>query len=87
MEANFCGSKTTELMARDHTHFYHSLLPLFINGTLGGTPPKHKAKLEEYARELSEITKQNQGKLMDDVNRTLQDLNVNIKKRIQGQSQ
>jgi hypothetical protein len=50
----------------------------------GGTPSEHKAKLEEYARELTELTKQNRGELMSEVNRTIQELNDSIKKRLRG---
>lgn len=50
----------------------------------GGTPQEHRAKLEEYARELAVLTRQNQGELMDEVNKTLQALNDSIKKRLQG---
>ena len=50
-----------------------------------GTPPEHKAKLEEYARELALITKRNPAELMEEVNRTIKDLNDSLSKRIQGE--
>jgi len=52
---------------------------------MGGTPPEHKAKLEEYTRELAGITKQNPADLLEEVNRTLKELNDSINKRIQSE--
>lgn len=51
----------------------------------GGTPPEHKAKLEEYTHELARITKQNPAGLLEEVNRTLKELNDSINKRIQSE--
>lgn len=52
---------------------------------LGGTPAEHKAKLEEYTKELTELTRQNRSELLEEVNKTLQELNDSIKKRARAQ--
>ena len=52
---------------------------------LGGTPPEHKVKLEEYARELALMTKRNPAELLEEVNRTIKDLNDSLNKRIQNE--
>src|SRR5438132_1526763 len=51
----------------------------------GGTPPEHIAKLQEYTHELAVITNRNEAELMEQVHRTLQELNDAIQRRIQSE--
>ncbi|MEK6776159.1 MAG: hypothetical protein AABY87_04660 [bacterium] len=47
----------------------------------GGVPPEHEAKLKEYAREMSKLTNQNNDELMDEIEKTLQELDKLINRR------
>ena len=49
----------------------------------GGVPPEHEAKLKEYAREMSKLTNQNNDELMDEIEKTLQELDKLINKEIE----